>query len=361
MSKKSTGIIIVVIAALVAVGVALYAFGGGNDYSKYTNDKYFKLGEYKGLSYKYQDRKVTKKDVQDRIKAECEAKSTLEDVKKGKVDKGDTITMSYEATVDGNEFTACKMEKGPVTIGAGTLIGDMEDKIIGMEVGDTKEVTVKLPDDYQDKKVRGKEAKAKVKVYTMQKANTPKYDIEFVKKYTGYKTTEDYEKHLKKQLKEERRDSATTTEKTDLMNQVMTSSKVKKYPSELLKAEQERIEKQYKEAAKTQNVEWKDFLKNYVQMSEKDFDKFVKTSAKNQVKWHLVIEAIAKKENLKITDKEMSDRLKKLLKDSGFTEKTFKEQYKQSIEEYAKENDLKASFLEEKVRDFMYKNAKPTK
>lgn len=361
MSKKSTVVIVLVILAVVGVCVALFATNSGDSYEKYATDKYLKLGEYKGLTYKYQDRKVSKKDIKERIKAELQAKATQEETKEGKIENGDTVTLSYKGTVDGKKFTACEMEKGPITIGSKTLLGDMEEQIVGMNVGDTKEITVKIPDDYQDENVRGKDAKIKVKTYSMMKVKTPKYDEKFIKQYTDYKTKEEYEKYLKKTITKEKRDSALVTEKTDLINQVMTSSKVNKYPSKMLKTEKERIYKQYKSAAETQNVEWEDFLKNYVQMSEKDFDKFVKTSAKNQVKWHLVIETIAKKENLKITDKEMSDKLKKLLKDSGFTEKTFKEQYKQSIEEYAKENDLKASFLEEKVRDFMYKNAKPTK
>ena len=361
MSNKKLGIALIVGAVIViTLGVVLF-MGSGSDYAKYANDKYIKLGEYKGLKYKYQERKVTKKDLEERIKAECQAKATSEEVKTGVIAEGDTVTLSYKGTVDGKKFTACEKEKGPVTVGSGILLGDLEKQIVGMHVGDEKEFTVKLPDDYQDEAVKGKDAKIKVKTYTLTKVKVPEYNDDFVKKNSEYKTKKEYEEALKKTLKKEKRDSALVTEKTSLMNEVISNSDVKKYPKDMLKKEKEKIIASYKDAAETQNVEWEDFLKNYVQMSKKDFEEFAETSAKNQVKWHLVIESIAKKENLKITDKEMSNRLKKLLKDSGFTEKTFKEQYNQSIEEYAKENDLKASFLEEKVRDFMYKNAKPTK
>ena len=103
--------------------------------------------------------------------------------------------------------------------------------------------------------------------------------------------------------------------------------------------------------AKSYSMDWSDFLKQYMNMSESQFKKEAKSYAKTVVKQKLIMHEIAKKEGLKVTKKEYNDYLQKLLKDSGFTEETFKQQYSESIEDYADENDFKTNLLLQDVLD----------
>ena len=148
------------------------------------------------------------------------------------------------------------------------MIDGFTDGLIGKKVGETVELNLKFPDDYQAEDVAGKDVVFTVTINSKQVTKTPEYDEDFVKNNTEYKTKDEFEKAVKKELKDQKQESAESEVKNNLWNQVVEGSKVKKYPKEQLAYENDQLVERYKKTAKSSGVEWKDFLEQYMQMSE---------------------------------------------------------------------------------------------
>ena len=360
ISTKYVAIITLLICLAAVLGLVLYMNQGEKSlYEKVSDyDKYVKLGKYKGLTYTKEDAKVTKKEIKEEINNRLSAKATTKDSKKGTVKDGDNVNISYVGKIDGKEFEGGSAENYTLTIGSGSFIDGFEEGLVGKKIGEKVTLDLKFPKDYSNKKVAGKDVTFDVTINSKQVTNTPEYDEEFIKANSDYDNKKDYEESVKKELIEKKQQTAEDTAKQTLWSEAVENAKVKKYPEDSIKTEQEAIIEQYKVMAQNYNMEWEDFLKTYMQTTDKEFKKQAKTYAESVAKQKLVLYAIADKEDLKISDKDYKARLKELLKNAGMTEKQFKEQYNMTLEEYAEKNDFKANFLSEKVNDFIYKNAK---
>ena len=363
ISTKYVTLIAIGICIVAVLGLVLFLNKGEQSvYEKISNyDKYIKLGKYKGLTYTKEEIKVTKKDIKAEIDNRLAAKATTKDSKKGEVKDGDNVNISYEGKIGGKTFDGGTADNQTLTIGSGAYIDGFEEGLIGKKVGDTVTLDLKFPKDYSNKDVAGKDVTFTVKINSKQVTNTPKYDEKFIKENSKYNNKKDYEASIKKELEDNKKQTAEDTAKQSLWSEAVENAEVKKYPKGAVTQEKDAIIEQYKLMAQNYNMEWEDFLKTYMQSSEKEFEKQAKTYGKSVAKQKLVLYAIADKEKIKISNKEYKKRLKEMLKNAGMTEKQFKEQYNMTLEEYAEKNDFKANFLSEKVNDFLYKNAKAKK
>ena len=364
MTKKKKLIIGISSAAVIVVILALLlifvfdVFGLFTSSYRLDYDKYIKLGNYKGLEYDKISVSVSDKEVKEEINNRLEAKTETKDETSGTVKDGDTITISYVGKIDGKTFAGGSAENSTITIGETQMIDGFIDGLIGKKVGDKVTLNLKFPKDYQNEDVAGKKVVFDVTIKSKQVKSTPKYNLDFVKENSNSKTLEEYEASVKKDLEKQKTESAEDGVKQTLWSQVVASSKVKKYPKKQLAYEEKQFIKKYKDMAKSYGATWKDFLKQYMQMSEKDFNKQTKEYAKTVVAQKLTMHAIAEKEDLEVSSKEYKNRLDELLKQAGFTKEQFQQQYNQSIEEYAKANDFGSSFLLEKVEQFILDNGK---
>ena len=364
MTKKKKLIIGISSAAVIVVILALLlifvfdVFGLFTSSYRLDYDKYIKLGNYKGLEYDKISVSVSDKEVKEEINNRLEAKTETKDETSGTVKDGDTITISYVGKIDGKTFAGGSAENSTITIGETQMIDGFIDGLIGKKVGDKVTLNLKFPKDYQNEDVAGKKVVFDVTIKSKQVKSTPKYNLDFVKENSNSKTLQEYEASVKKDLEKQKTESAEDGVKQTLWSQVVASSKVKKYPKKQLAYEEEQFTKKYKDMAKSYGATWKDFLKQYMQMSEKDFNKQTKEYAKTVVAQKLTMHAIAEKEDLEVSSKEYKNRLDELLKQAGFTKEQFQQQYNQSIEEYAKANDFGSSFLLEKVEQFILDNGK---
>ncbi|MBR2547170.1 MAG: trigger factor [Eubacterium sp.] len=360
VSTKTVVLITLAICAAVLIGVVAYMNQPEKSiYEKVSNyDEYVTLGEYKGLKYTKEDIEVTDEEVKAEIDRRLQEKSTTEDSKKGKVKDGDNVNIDYVGKIDGKEFDGGSAEGYTLTIGSSTFIDGFEEGLIGKKIGDTVTLDLKFPDDYTNKDVAGKDVTFEVKLNSKQITNTPEYDEAFIKANSDYDNKADYEASVKKELEHDKEHTAEDTAKQSLWSEAVENAEVKKYPKGVVSQEKEAIIEQYKLMAENYNVEWADFLDQFMGTTEEDFDKQAKEYGKSVAKQKLVMYAIADKENLKLSGKEYKDRLKELLDNAGMTEKQFKEQYNQTIEEYADENDFKSQFMLEKIYDFLYENGK---
>lgn len=355
---SSIGAAIVAIVAVLLVFV-FDTFGLFTSEYKLNFDKYIKVGNYKGLEYDKVKVSVSKKEIRTEINNFVKTKAQTKTVKSGTVKQGDTITISYEGKINGKTFEGGSAKNTNITIGQTSMIDGFVDGLVGEKIGTTKKLNLRFPKNYaNNKKLSGKKVVFTVEINAKQQTTTPKYNEEFVKKNSNFKTIKDYEASVKKTLLEKKTQEAKSNTEKTLWSKVVDSSKVLKYPERQLKFEEEQIISRYKKMAKSYNMSWSKFLKNYMNSDEKSFAKQAKEYAKTVVKQKLTMYAIAKKEGIKVSSKEYKEYLANILKQAGFTEDSFKKQYKQSIDKYAEENGIKSNLLLQKVTEKVMKEAK---
>lgn len=360
--SKTKKIVIALIALIVIICCAVFVIikMGVFDKSnyKYLNyDKYVKVGNYKGLTYTKVDVSVSQKEIEAEITARRQAKQTTKTVKTGVVKKGDIANISYKGTLNGKAFDGGSADNYDLSLGSGSMIDGFESGLYNKKIGSTVTLHLTFPKDYSSKKLAGKKVVFKVKINSKKVTVTPKYDIAFIKANSEYDNKKDYENSVKADLLKSKKESAESTEKNELWNQVIDASKVKSYPKRQLEYEQENMKSRYTTMAKNYNMTLKKFVKGNG-MTMKQFNKQLKSYAKSMAKEKLVMYSIAKKENIKISDKEYNQYLKKMLKEAGFTEASFKSQYNMTIEEYAEQNEFRVSYTLDKVLDKIKSSAK---
>ena len=365
-NKKKIALICGIIAAIVVIAAVVLivrndVFSASN-YNLLNYDKYVTLPKYKGLEYKVDAVKVTDKEIKKEINTRVQAAATTKAVKTGTVKKGDTVNISYVGTINGKKFDGGSANNTELKIGSNTMIKGFETGLIGKKIGSKVTLNLTFPKNYgtdsSSKKLRGKKAKFVVTINSKSVTTTPKYDVAFIKKNSKYTNKKDYEASVKKELLKNKQETAESTAKQKLWSTVVSKAKVKKYPEKQLNYEVSTAKKQYENMAKQYyGMSLDDLIKQQGQ-TKKQFDKQMKSYGKSTVKQKLVMYAIAKKENIKVSDKEYKKYLKNMLKNAGMTESQFKSQYNMTIEEYGKENNFKANILYDKVLDRIQKLGK---
>lgn len=368
-SKKKRNIIFAVIAVVVVIGavlgVYLYKKSQNTPYN-YDLSEYVKVGQYKGLKYSLDARPVTDEEVNSYINDLLRQSVQLKDVKDGKVKEGDTVNIDYEGKIDGKTFEGGSAKGQDVVIGNTPMIKGFIEGLVGKKAGDKVTLNLKFPKDYQEKKVAGKPVVFTVKINSVKEQVVPKLDNKFVKENSKgkYKTVAEFKKGIKKDLEKASEQSALSQAKQRLWQEVISKSKVKKYPEKELKEAKKKAEnweKQYKQKAKQQGLSWDKYLKVQMNTDKKGFEKIKDDYAKDIVKNNLVLYYIARKSNIEITDKEFEKKIDKILKQANMTRESFKKQRKMSIDEFAKKNDWRASMLLDEVLDMMIKDGKKVK
>jgi|GEM_PF-491119 len=354
---------IIIAAVLVAVfGVSSlfgYNYFFGPPYSTYNLSSYVKVGQYKGLKVDAYSITVTQKEVDKRIKKKLKAAATTKTVKKGTVKDGDTVNIDYVGKVNGKTFSGGSSDNYDLTIGSGTFIDGFEDGLIGVDVGDTVKLKLTFPDDYSTEKLAGKDVVYTVTVNSKEVKEVPELTVSFVKQHSKQTTVAGYKKAIKKQLYEEKKEDAIDDQKSDLWNQVVTDSKVKKYPQRELDSTTQSIIDEYETYADQYSMTLKKFLKQYMGISSVNaFKVQAGAYAKVVVKQEMVVYYIADKEGITVSKKEYNDFIEKTLKSYNYTEKSFKEAQGQSYEDAVGKNVIEREIYLEKVKDFLLDNAK---
>ena len=363
--KRSKAVVAAVTCLLMMF--TLTGCGTSNPYKSVDFSKYIKLGEYKGLEVEKFTVKVTDKDVSERIKENLAEKEKQVDSTEGKVKDGDTVNIDYVGKIDGKEFDGGTAEGASLTIGSGQFIDGFESGLIGVKIGDTKDLKLKFPDDYSNSDVAGKDVVFTVTVNSKKVTQTPKLDEDFVKENSDCETVDEYKAYIKKQLKKEKTQEGEDTQKDYLWSKIVESTEVlkdddgnEKYPEDRVDEVVDQTMTMYEDYAEQNNLELADFLEQQMGMSEDEFKKELKSQAQATVKDEMVLYAIAEKEDITVSSDDYDKFVKDTLKQYGYDdEESFEEIAGQSFEEaYGGEENVTTAVYREKVLDFILDNAK---
>lgn len=312
---------------------------GSNNYivpfSGYDLEEYVQMPEYMKKNIDIPDVSISEDDVEERINFLLTDASIDEEVKDGVVGDGDKIHISYVAYSDGKEIT--KSEGYQITIGSKYVSEELEKSLIGKKIGDTIEVKMQLPEDYQySEKLAGKDVTYKITIDCKYHTITPKLNAEFVKENSKCTSVEEYREFVKQTLLKERQVNAEQEAFDKIWQEILDESRVLKYP-------EDEIEKE------------KTFFKsyavgiNYDGTAEK-VEELAEDYAKEAVKQKMILYAIAYENDLVPNEKEMREYINTTLDENGQTEEDYMDTYSLSSFDYAMENDWISEYVYDKVK-----------
>lgn len=350
MKKK-----IFIFTVLIVMSIVFTGCGSAMPYDNYDLDDYIKVGKYKGLKVDGYTVKVTENDIDTYIQSTLEASPKTEKLEKGDaIEDGDTLNIDYEGRIDGKKFEGGSNESDELTIGSDKFISGFEDGLIGKTVGDEVELNLTFPENYDNKKLRGKDVVFDVKINSATRETIPEYDLDYVKENTKYKSLKAYENAVAKQLYTEKETEAVNNQKTTLWSEALENTKVKKYPEEELEYYIQFNSDQIDEMAKTYGMKRKEMLSSYGFGNEKEFKAVNEDSSKMRVKQEMLIKYIADKEGLEYTDDEKEALIADFEK-QGYDAEAVESQTGREIDEY-----VHIELLYGKVLDFLLEKAEIT-
>lgn len=308
------------------IGVCTVAMLAGCSSKKLSND-YITLKEYKGVEVEKQEtEEVTDEDVEARVQETLAANMISTEITDRGAENGDVIVFDYEGKIDGTAFDRGSATDQQITLGAGGFIPGFEEGLVGHKAGETFDVPVTFPEEYQDTEKAGKDAVFTMTIKTVSEQTEPELTDDFVKSVSEEsKTVDEYQKEVKKTLEEEADEAAKSILSAAAISEVVESAEVKKYPKDRVEENKKMIRSQYEQMATLYGMEFADFIEQQMQMTEEDFDAQAEEAAKIALKEQLAIELIAKNEKLEPTDKELEEAMQTYSDMYGYADiETFK-------------------------------------
>ena len=309
------------------------------------------LGEYKGLKATKYVHQVTEEEINERIQQDVDKATTMADVTDRAVENGDTVNLNYAGTVDGVAFEGGTAENQTLEIGSGHFIPGFEEQMIGMNIGEEKDLNVKFPDEYHAENLKGKDAVFHVKVNSIQAKVTPALDDDFAADVSEFDTFDEYKKNIEKELTERARKNADVQLENELVQQAVDAADCD-IPQAMIDDEAEMMLREMKLRMMYQGLRFEDYLK-YTGQSEDQVKEMYQPEAKNRVKMQLVLEAMVKAENVEVTEEEVEKATADEAERSGRELEEFKKSLNDRQKEYLKDN---AAIR--KVVDMIVKEAK---
>lgn len=260
---------------------------------------YVTVCDYSSLKIPKKDVEVSDSDVQSQIDSIL---SNYNQVTDRKVKKGDTVNIDYKGTVDGKEFEGGTASAQSLEIGSGTFIDGFEDQLIDKMPGETVQVKVTFPKDYQSEEVAGKDAVFETKINYIEE--TPKLTDKFVKENLsdqyGYTTVKEMKKDIKDELFK--------TNKADyIWNHMIEKSKFNEIPDELINNRIDVLVDGLKSQLKASNYTLKDYLSAYGIEDETALRDQYKSTCESTVKVFLIADAIAADKKISVTDEDVKN------------------------------------------------------
>jgi len=300
--------------------------------------------DYTGLEVEKAEPKVTKKDVDNRLEQLRDMYATLEDVKEERgLKEGDFAVIDFEVTVDGKERKELASQNYMLQLGAGMFMPGFEDKIEGLKKGETKEVNITFPDNFDTKEIAGKEGVYSVTVKDIREKKVPELDSEFIKNFEKYESLNDLKKDIKKSIEEEKKASV----KSDVTKKIVDAL-LEKNDFEVPSVWVERQIYIMTLDAQQRMIRNGMAPDKVVEISANLHDRF-QDQATVMVKSTLLLNKIAEKESITVEENEIEESLKEIATQTARDVETVKETYEKNnlIE------GLKNEILEKKTLEFI--------
>lgn len=332
--------------------IDIVQIGNGQNFI-YTADVVVKpeveLGEYKGIQIDKVEYTVTDQDIEEQLENMREQNARWISIEGSAVEEGHRVTMDYTGKIDGEEFEGGSAENASLEIGSGTFIPGFEEQLIGMNIGDSKDINVTFPENYHEEDFQGKEAIFHVELHDIKEKELPELDDEFAKDISEFDTLDEYRADSREKLEKSAKEQAKAEMESSLVQKIVDNANVD-IPEEMVDSEIDRTLNELDYTLRYQGLSLEQYLQ-FTGTSLDDVRAEHRDQAYNTVKMRLVLEEIAKVEEIQVDDADVEEEFEKMA-----------EQYDRDVEDVKKDFGLSTEALKEhlmpqKTIDFLMDNA----
>lgn len=276
------------------------------------------LGEYKNLGIKKETAEVTQAEIDSEVEKLKNQLAEIAPKETGKVEKGNTAVIDFEGFVDGKPLEGGKGENYPLEIGSNTFIPGFEDGVIGMEVGETKELNLKFPEDYVAD-LKGKDVKFNVVVREIKERIVPELGEDFYNDlgYEDIKTEEEFYAEVKKVLMDRKQAEIDDAHIEECLAKASENMKVE-INEEIIDDEVHRMMHQFEEQLGMQGIKIADYMQ-ITGMTHEKLHEQMEPEATKRVKYRYLLEAIAEAEKIDFTEEEVNKKAEEMANNYGIS------------------------------------------
>ena len=305
----------------------------------------FTLGQYKGLTIaKTAPQKVKTSDVDAELSKVRERNARFIEVTDRAVQDGDQVNLDYSGKVDGVAFEGGTAEKQTLTIGSHTFIEGFEEQLVGMNIGETRDINVTFPAEYHAEELKGKPAVFTVKINGITVKELPELDDEFAKDVSEFSTLKDYKADIKKSIADRYAKDAERADENKLIETVVENTKID-IPVEMIEEQIDQYVEDFKYQLSYQGLNIDSYFK-YTDKTMSDLREEYRNRAEKSVHTRLVFEEIVKAEKLKAGKKAVEAKIKAYAEQIGSTYEEFSKQLQDSDRYYFENQAVTDSLLD---------------
>ncbi|MGM0603516.1 MAG: trigger factor [Bacillota bacterium] len=308
------------------------------------------LGEYKNLGVEKEDSEVKDEEIETRLQNMLDQHSQLVNSDKEELEEGDFAIIDFTGYVDGEKFPGGSAEEYTLEIGSGSFIPGFEEQLVGLEVGDERNVEVTFPEEYQAEDLAGKEAVFEVKLKEIKVKETPELNDDFALEASEFETLDEWKDELRSEMKEQKETSVENNFREELIKKASENAEVD-VSDTLVEEQLDQMFENLSHSISHQGLDVEDYL-NYMGMDEDEWREQNKDTAKDRAKELLVLEAIAEKEDIEVSDEEIDEEIKEIAEanDQEF------EKVKGILQIQGQLSVLKEDIIRKKTIDFLIEN-----
>ena len=343
------------VAALGAAAVLLTACGSKEYLKDIKAEKYVTLGTYTGIEVEEKEPAVADGVVDSYINYILAQKATTKEVTGRAVQEGDVVSIDYAGYQDGVAFDG-GTGSYDLTIGSGSFIDGFEDGLIGHEVGEQLSLDLTVPDpDPNNPDLAGKPVVFEVTINAISESETPELNEEFVAGLAieNVSTVDEFRDYVYNIFYQDAQSTYDNTVKADITDKIMAGCTFEKLPDEMINRYYNGLVDEMTALAKNQNMTLVDYLNRYYGLDATTYEGKLKEIALTRGQQYVMMQAIADKEGIQITDEDVDQEIQRRVEAYGYA----------SADEYKKSTDveaLKEYLLANKVMDFLIENANVT-
>lgn len=310
------------------------------------------LGEYKGLKVEKSAVVITDEDVEKEIESMRRRRAKMIDVAADlAAKKGDFVTLDFKGFIDEKPFEGGEGKDHLLEIGSNHFIAGFEEQLIGMKIGEEREVNVTFPENYHAKELAGKPAKFLCKIQSIKERQLPELNDAFVQEISNFNKVEELRLDIRKNLEQAAKQQAENAYRVAIIEQATKNSTVD-IPAVMVEHRATMMMQELAMRLEQQGIYFEQYLR-HVGKDVNQLREQYKKMAPDAVKTDLMLEAVAKEENIRVDGKDLDDEIIAMAKAYGATPL----QVKKVIKEQKRSGELMTTVLRKKTLQFIIDNA----
>ena len=311
------------------------------------------LGQYKGLEVQKESVEVTDEEVEAELKKAQEQNAREITVEDRPVKEGDVITLDYAGTIAGVPFDGGTATSQKLEIGSHSFIDTFEDQLVGLNIGDEKDVEVTFPEEYHAPDLAGKPASFHVKVLGITEKQLPEIDDDFAQDTTEFDSLEEYKADVRAKLEQSKEERAKSEMENVLVEKAVEGAAMD-IPDAMIDSQVEQMIDEFKQRVTYQGISFEQYLQ-FTGQNPEAFQESMRPEAVKRIQSSLVLEAIVAAENIEATDEDLNKEMEKM----ASMYQMDVEQIASFIQDEQKEN-MKKDIAIQKAVEFLAAEAKVT-